>query len=329
MAERHPTYDLIKNDDATSRFFMNEVAFLVFGNGGKRYHLTEALNGCFAVFLISPLATVSAHIPPHPGVNYDDPQAGDKNLIVKMQEFAAKYKANESYFRGYKVALIYAVLHGKTQLPDKKEFIEKCLRKLHVDFPLQDYEVKPFGHHRPAEHGTAFVDGKSPTGPALYLQDKMVLRVFTLSSEKSGVPKPAETRQPKPTPRQADVETLATHTNSSGLYTNPIFGPRGNSGSVPTPTIAQEFHRSNPMVSQYTISKSPTSTPQTSTVNQAEKKLNYVRSQLDHGKGGRIVIIGGRTAFIKHEYWKADVIDGKKVWASKKFGVFTDFKDRE
>ncbi len=83
MAERHPTYNLIKNDDATSRFFMNEVALLVFGSGGKRYHLTEALNGCFAVFLISPRATVSAHIPPHPGVNFEDPQAGDKNLIAQ------------------------------------------------------------------------------------------------------------------------------------------------------------------------------------------------------------------------------------------------------
>ncbi len=59
-----------------------------------------------------------------------------------MQEFAAKYRANEKYFRGYQVALIYAVLRGKIQLPDKKEFIAKCLRKLQVDFPFQDYKVK-------------------------------------------------------------------------------------------------------------------------------------------------------------------------------------------
>lgn len=59
-----------------------------------------------------------------------------------MQEFAAKYRANEKYFRGYQAALIYAVFHGKIQLPDKKEFIAKCLRKFYVDFLLQDYEVK-------------------------------------------------------------------------------------------------------------------------------------------------------------------------------------------
>ena len=151
-----PTYETIKNSSKTQHFGMNEVALLVFGEKNKHHHLTDGLNGCFAVFVLSPTAVISAHIPPHPGTNFDDPQAGDKNLVLKMKDIADLYKANQRHFSSLKTVLIFATFHGKTPLPDKKEFIEKCLRQFEVDLAVQDYEVKALGAPRRGEHGTAF-----------------------------------------------------------------------------------------------------------------------------------------------------------------------------
>ncbi|KIW81225.1 hypothetical protein Z517_04250 [Fonsecaea pedrosoi CBS 271.37] len=319
MAGRHPTYNDIKNDAATVRFSMNEVVLLVFGMGEKRYHLTEALNGCFAVFLISPKATVSAHIPPHPGANWDDSQAGNKNLIAKMKEFAALYRENEQYFHGHKVALIYAVLHGKTQLPDKKEFIEKCLREFQVDFPLQDYEVKSPGQNRSEEHGTAFVDGKAVTGPALYLQDQLVLRVFASRIETRDVlTGPAKISTPKPTPQQPPAGSSIVQV----VHSNPIFPRAPTSAAIAPPATQQESKLE--IVPKATPALS-SSFNKISTTRKQERVFTHVKSKLDWKSGGRIVEIDSQTLLIGKEDWEQSIIQGNKVWVSKKFGLSTDF----
>lgn len=64
---------------------------------------------------MSPSATVSAHIPPRPDLTDQDPQAGDKNLIAKMHEFARLYRENEMYFSSYNVSLIYPRFQGKAE----------------------------------------------------------------------------------------------------------------------------------------------------------------------------------------------------------------------
>ncbi len=349
MAERAPTYDFVKNHAATSRFLMNEVALLVFGT--KRYHLTESLNGSFAVFLISVQATVSAHIPPRPAMNSNGPQAGDKNLVSKMQEFAQLYISNRKYFQSYKVSLIYATFHGKTALPDKKEFIEKCLRQFGVDFPLQSYEVKYHGEKRATNHGTAFVDGGSAQGPALYLEDARVLRVPLPQVEKTEMLKPKEPHQDayrvspldpihtnpiSARPGQRTVQdptgSFAQYTEtkastlapapqtayrdlpSEPIYANPIF-PRVEQGIVQNP--AGEFP-------EYAKTKTPAHTSQSPAVSAQAKKLRYVKCTLDKNTGGRIVELDKRQVLIKKEDWARGLAQGKEIWISKKYSVYTD-----
>ena len=71
---------------------------------------------------------------------------------------------------------MFARFHGKSPLPDKKAFIEKCLNKFDVNFAVQDYEVKAPGEPHCDEYGTAFVYGH-PSEAVLYIEDKRVLRI--------------------------------------------------------------------------------------------------------------------------------------------------------
>ncbi|KAJ9638606.1 hypothetical protein H2204_004082 [Knufia peltigerae] len=278
-----PTYNSIKNSPLTQTFGMNEVAFLLFSEG-KRYLLTVALNSCFGIFLVSPEATVSAHIPPHPGTNFTDPQAGDKNLISKMREFAAQYNSKKEYFSHYNVCLVIAKFHGKNPLPDKKAFIERCLRKFKVEFPIQDYEVKAPGEPRRDEHGTAFVDGMATSGAILYVEDKIAMRVKR--------------------PPSADAERVGSTTVPSS---NPIF-PREqssdqqkSSGDTPNRRPAKEKDGQK----------------------ESKPQLRYVKSTKSD-TGARIVTIDERKVMIQAEEWKTAETNGRKILVCQRYMLYTD-----
>jgi hypothetical protein len=279
-----PSYRSIKNSPETVRFGMNEVHCLVFGNG-KRYHLTEGLNGCFAVYLVSTQATVSAHIPPHPGSNYEDPQAGDKNLIKKMQELAEAYQNNRKYFSDHDVALIYAKFEGKTALPDKKDFIEKCLRRFKVDFPVQDYVVKAPGEPRLDEHGTAFVDGGASRGVIVYLEDREIMRIN------------------KTTPGKTDPYTTPY---SEQYHTNPIFP------QTVTSDVAASTPGHPPVVRKGDDSK-------------LSSQLKYAVSEPHPEEtGARIVTIAEKKVSIQADLWQERNYQGRKVWVCQKYKLYTD-----
>ena len=99
-----------------------------------------------------------------------------------------RYKERAASFTGRKVCLIFATFHGKIALPDKKEFIEKCLKRLDMDFPVQDYVVRAPGDPRRNEQGTAFVDGRDSVGPFIYVEDKVVLRLIGTTGSAAGRP---------------------------------------------------------------------------------------------------------------------------------------------
>ena len=64
---------------------MDEIAFLRFSDQ-RRYLLTDDLNGCFAIFLMSPIAGIGAHISPNPGLDRNDARAGDRHLMKMMED---------------------------------------------------------------------------------------------------------------------------------------------------------------------------------------------------------------------------------------------------
>lgn len=170
------TYKQVRRSAATFSFGMDSVRFLNF-NEKQRFLLTEDLNGCFAVFLVSPTAVIGAHISPNPGTNRADPHAGDRNLRNMMVKVRDVFKTHQGHFTHPRACLIFATFPGKVALPDKKHFIEQCLQRLDMKFTVQDYHVRSPGEHRREEQGTAFVDGGDATGPTVYLEDRVVLIV--------------------------------------------------------------------------------------------------------------------------------------------------------
>jgi len=320
-----PTYRSVKNSTLASYFGMNEVSFLRFSET-NRFHLTDGLNACFGVFLVSPVATVSAHIPPHPGSNFDDPQAGDKNLITKMQEFATLYRSNQVYFSNYNVCLVFAKFHGKSPLPDKKAFIEKCLLKLKVDFPMQDYEVKAPGEPRSDEHGTAFVDGGAPTGATLYVEDRMVMRVYkhlkTLPpneelSVRHGQTSTSEAQSPRTLfPRE---EASARHHQKSVAEATPswtLFPREQTSGGHQT---ACESQGGVPATGKDAKADTMFRTKRS-------KELRYVKSERSrHAEGARIVELSGQQITINAEEWEKAEYEGRKILICEKYKLYTDF----
>ncbi|KIW37290.1 uncharacterized protein PV06_10631 [Exophiala oligosperma] len=317
-----PTFGKIRYSSQTSFFAMNEVAIFVYGREGKRFLASQGFNACHGVYLVSTIATVAAHIPPNPSLESKDPQAGDKNLVLKMQQFAQAYLQNRQFFQNYKVALLYARFDGKVALPDQKAFIEQCLRRFKVDFPIQDYHVKLPGEPRGEEHGTAFVDGRATNGAVLYAEDKPILRVYNSPSQKvDRLSHPQVVSYSNAVfPRQATSE-LRTSLPQDVRYTNPIF-PRPDT-SESTANLSNETRVSNSVPAPEVISKLVAGT---SGKEKAEtKKLKYVKSSIvNMKKGDREVELKTGKVLIPAEHWKKASVNNKQFWVCEKYLLYTD-----
>lgn len=278
---------------------MNEVQAMVFGQNNKWYLLTEALNSCFAVWVISPLASVGAHIPPHPGPHDKDPQAGDKNVVAKMKEIADKYKQQKHLFDAdFRTALVYARIEGKTALPDKKDFMEKCLRRFGVDIAMQAYDIKLPGEPRDDHHGTSFVYATPSQGAYFILQDEVKFRIY-----------------PRLATSQAQASTNPTP--ATEYHANPIF-PRepvsGSQGAITSSTA--KASPPAPNIAKKTPERRPF------------KDLRYVKSQpsSDHS-GARIVRTDQGNVLFKAELWKKEKDESsgtKEYWVCRKHKLYTD-----
>ncbi len=51
-----------------------------------------------------------------------------------------------------------------------------------------------------------------------------------------------------------------------------------------------------------------------------------MKSKLDMGRGARIIERNAQKVYIKKEDWERNLLQGKKAWVSKRFGIFTDFE---
>ncbi|KAH0836024.1 hypothetical protein FOPE_04432 [Fonsecaea pedrosoi] len=282
MAEGVPTYNKVAASRLASRFGMNEVKYLYFTTL-NRYLLTEDLNSCFVVCLMSPVATIAAHIPPHPGPEYKELDAGDRNLISKMMEFSTLYQAHKQDFSTYKTTLVYAALEGKAVLPDKKAFIERCLKQFKVDFPVQDYHIKLGDAPRRAELGTCLFEGGTAIGSAFYVEDKFIVRVWrgevlrpAIATANSAdlISRPVEgTPQATYSISQEASYPLSqiSNTTSQAIYSNPIF-PRPQISRVPAVPEAPSMPEQSPASQNPVLSRTPTNVFTTTQQNTGSRK---------------------------------------------------------
>ncbi|KIW22028.1 uncharacterized protein PV07_12568 [Cladophialophora immunda] len=341
----HPIWKNIRDSPTTSIIRMDEVQALVFGEDDKWYQGTEALNSCFAVWVLCPLASVGAHIPPHPGPHDKDPAAGDKNLVKKMRELAEKYNQKKHVFEaGTKTVLVYARIEGKSPLPDKKAFIEKCLKQFGVDIAMQAYDIKLIGEPRDDCHGTAFVYATPEEGAYFFLEDKLCLRIFhkSTTSETQSKLKPVSTSTPQESAPgiQRDLIYSATPTSATSYVSNPIFPQVSAPGTQPalissaTPTSAsspRELVTGSQRALMSSTTKSSQSLPNTAQKPAARppfKDLRYVKSQpSSKEKGARLVHTDRGLLNIQASLWKREkdeVSKTEEFWVCKKYKLYTD-----
>ncbi|KAJ5654788.1 hypothetical protein N7490_001791 [Penicillium lividum] len=144
---------------------MNAVRFMAF-QPGQNCLITEGLNSCSAVAIVSPRAAILAHIAPRlPGST--SPHAGDENMHARMNEVAALFTRFASYFQGNHVWVVYAVVGNYIALPDQKAIIDQTLQTLSLSFTNWPYTVVP-GLYRPPGHGTVVIDARSGI-PEVYI----------------------------------------------------------------------------------------------------------------------------------------------------------------
>lgn len=321
---RQPTYRQVKRSSLTRRFEMNEVKYLRFSDK-DRYHLTDELNGCFALFLISSLATISAHIPPHPGNGSRDPQAGSKNLVVRMEAFRDLYVTNRESFDGKQACLVYAQFEGKTALEDHKVFIEKCLRAMNIDFALQDYYVKYPGEPRSEEHGTAFVDGMAPGAVVLYVEDRVAIRV---SKSKPTSTTASESRDT----RSSDTTRMASYalprTEAGMDYEDQFLATRPNPSALfPRQTQTIQSRQANELRAQYSSTprrnEAASKTADTKTPQQdSSRNVEYVKSATIDGV--RKVIVKGQAITMQKGDWQIKEAKGRQILFCAKHNLWTD-----
>ncbi|KZF20272.1 hypothetical protein L228DRAFT_249948 [Xylona heveae TC161] len=153
--------------------YMDEVKFVLFDpTGPKRSVGTAGLNGCSVVTIISPLAAILAHLPPHPGRDWHDPYAADRHVEAKMNELINLYRHVREYFRPENTTwVISAMFDGQVALPDQREIIENKLREAGLTSTRSTYMVVDATLFQGPGQGTVFVDARG--GPSIvYVGDR-------------------------------------------------------------------------------------------------------------------------------------------------------------
>jgi hypothetical protein len=154
---------------------MDEVRLLVFGHQGKFVLLTEDLNGCSGVVILSQAAAILAHIPPRPNEDLQDPYAGEKNVERRMGEVVALFRTYRTYFTtANDMLVISAMYQGQTALPHQKVMIERFLQQMGLTYANKTYVVLKPGEPRSSSHGTIVIDARGER-PMVYVDDQLVV----------------------------------------------------------------------------------------------------------------------------------------------------------
>lgn len=163
-------FDEVKWLPGTVNVAMNAVRFMAF-QAGQMCLITEGLNSCSAVAIVSNQAAILAHIAPRePGST--SPHAGDDNMRARMGEVAALFSRHASYFQNTRVWVVYAVLGNHMALPDQKAIIDQTLSSLCLTFTNIPYTIIP-GVYRPDGKGTIVIDARTGIPEVFIDNDRM------------------------------------------------------------------------------------------------------------------------------------------------------------
>ncbi|RMJ21688.1 hypothetical protein PHISP_07437 [Aspergillus sp. HF37] len=165
-------FDKVEGLDGTISVTMNAVQFIAFQQPKPTCLVTEGLNGCSAIAIVSQHAAILAHVVPRLSTVSDNPHEGDQNMQARMNEVAALFRHYSNSFGGNRACVVYAVMGGSTALPDQKAIIDRTLQTLGLDYTNCPYIVVPTASRQPG-HGTIVIDARSGS-PKVYVDDERV-----------------------------------------------------------------------------------------------------------------------------------------------------------
>jgi hypothetical protein len=209
---------------------MDEVKFFVFGEGGKASIGTAYLGGCSAVIIASSYAVILAHIPPRPSADASDLHAGDRHAQEKMDEMAALYNANRTYFPRESSWVLCAMYAGELALPDQQKIMQDGLARLGLSFSLATYVVSDMNQERFPGQGTVYIDISG-----VYIEDQKVSKDYTQLGQWEASSSSQATSSYYPPNSSGTLGSYA-----AGPSTTPSYYSQGTAASADHPQYAAQ-----------------------------------------------------------------------------------------
>ena len=298
---------------------MDGVKFLAFGTEGRNILLTQDLNGCSGVVIVSRLAAILAHIAPCPDMRTNDPNAGLKHVRDRMREVMTLYQTYRGYFiRGNETLVISAMNECQISLPHHKELIEKLLEHFELTHATVTYLVLPARQPRWTSKGTIVIDGRRPI-PQVYVEDQLILPSRTSIASEAVEDTPQSTSRHPPTQypiRQTTESPQSTSRHTPAKHTIRQATETQQSTSRHTPTRHPAGHATETLQS---------SSRRTSSVTELQQPPQYIKStpMVIEGREGRLIDLSGRK-FIPNRLWQRASSNGKQWLLNQEMNVYTD-----
>jgi hypothetical protein len=148
---------------------MGGIGIVYFQN--TRAIATEHLGSCSVVIIASAHAAILAHIPPNQATT--DPYAGDRQAQSFMNQVAALYQQNISFFPSAQGLVVCAVYNGSVALPSQRDIMSSSLLRMGIRTTVRTYTVPTYGNV--AGRGTVIAFGPSSTNPQplIYVEDRL------------------------------------------------------------------------------------------------------------------------------------------------------------
>ena len=149
---------------------MNEVK-IAFWSEHRRL-ITDRLNGCTGVAIISPTAGILAHIPPRPDMSLSDPRAGTQNLNRILQDMINLYNANRRHFDHGHSFIVAGIHQNIVAVPDALHTAQVVVHRLHLPFAVKYYQVLEASQPRAAGQTSIVIEGTVGQWPRVYVNNE-------------------------------------------------------------------------------------------------------------------------------------------------------------
>lgn len=137
-----------------------------------QFMVTEGLNGCTAITILSNKAVVLAHVAPRTPTT-----DGEQNVRALMQLVIQHYntRKTEGFFPDSTTSIILAAVYdGTVALPEQINITRAVLVRLGLPITSRQYRVREQGENRTAGETSMIIHGRDSREPHTYVNDQLM-----------------------------------------------------------------------------------------------------------------------------------------------------------